>query len=135
MYVIVFCLCYTFSGGRFPISWDGELRHHPVFVFAFAFSSHTTASMAACGRVLISVYLVLALAFSFILNLFVSLCPRDTLAVRGRFLPVVYLVITPFSSRSPRHAGGTREVFDGGLPHYGVLCLVQIVLFVFFLAR
>ena len=51
---------------------------------------------------------------------FVRLVPSATLAVRGRFLTVVCFVIAPFSSRPPHHAGGTREIFDGGLPYYSV---------------
>ena len=67
------------------------------------------------------VSLVLALAFFFNLPFFVS-SPPSTLAVRGRVLTVVCLIIAPFSSRPPRRAGGTREVFGGGLLHCNV-CL------------
>ena len=33
---------------------------------------------------------------------------------------MVCLIIAPSSSRPPRHVGGTRGVFDCGLPYYRV---------------
>ena len=33
---------------------------------------------------------------------------------------MVGLAIAPFSSRPPRHTGGTRQVLTGGLPSYNV---------------
>ena len=44
---------------------------------------------------------------------FIRLAPSATLTVRGRVLTAVCLAIAPFSSRSPHHTGGTRQVFDG----------------------
>ena len=45
---------------------------------------------------------------------------------------MVCLIIAPFLSRPDRHAGDTREVFDGGLPYYSVC--VSFNYFAFFLA-
>ena len=47
------------------------------------------------------------------------LCYGTALASR-EFLTVVCLIIEPFSSRPPRHAGDTREGIDGGLPYCSV---------------
>ena len=76
------------------------------------------ATMVACGKVFTLVSLVIPPAFSFNSHFFVS-PPPATLVVRGRLFTVVCLIIAPSSSRPPRHAGGTREVFDCGLPYYG----------------
>ena len=46
--------------------------------------------------------------------------PHPTLTVRGRSWAVVCLIIALFRLAPPPHAGGTREVFDGGLPYYSV---------------
>ena len=62
------------------------------FVLVFAFSCRPPAMMMACGRVLTLVFLVVAPAFSFNSPFFV--------------LPL------------PRHAGGSREVFDGRLSYH-----------------
>ena len=84
------------------------------------------ATMAVRGRVLTLVSLVIAPAFPF--NRRSSSCTSlpATLAVRGRFLTVVRLIIAPLFVSPPRHAGGTREVFDGGLRYYSdcVFCFV-----------
>ena len=48
------------------------------------------------------------------------LAPPATPTLRGRVLTVVGLAIAPFSSRPPRHTGGTRQVLTGGLPSQGV---------------
>ena len=88
---------------------------HCVLVFAFL----SRPTMVACGRALTLVSLVIASAFSFKSPFFVS-PPPATPAVRGRFLTVVCLFIAFFSSRPLRHAGGTREVFEGGLPYCSV---------------
>ena len=45
-----------------------------------------------------------------------------TPTIRGRVLTVVGLAIAPSSSRSPRHTGGTRQVFDGWFVLY-VVCV------------
>ena len=60
--------------------------------------------------------------------------PPATLAVRGRFLTVVCLIIAPSSSRPPRHSGGTREVFYGGLPYHSACVFLQSPFLTFFLA-
>ena len=57
------------------------------FVLVFAILSRPPATMVACGRVLTLVSLVLAPVFSF---------------------NSPFFVLTP-----PRHADGTRQVFDG----------------------
>ena len=44
---------------------------------------------------------------------FLRLAPPATLMIRGRVLAVVGLAIAPFSSRPPRHTGGSPQVFDG----------------------
>ena len=48
-----------------------------------------------------------------------------------RFLTVICLIIPPSSSRPARHAGGAREVFDGGLP----CCSVCVFAFNYFSSR
>ena len=50
---------------------------------------------------------------------------------------MVGLAIAPFSSRPPRHTGGTRQVLTGGLPSYSVCVSLNCVLRVFsgFIAR
>ena len=62
---------------------------------------------------------------------FLRLAPPATLAVRGRFLTAVCLIIAPFSSRPHHHAGGTREVFGGGLPYCSACILLQLLYFEF----
>ena len=56
--------------------------------------------------------------------------------IRGRVLTVVGLAIAPFSSRPPRHTGGTRQVLTDGLP-YSVYVTFNYLLRVFpgFIAR
>ena len=39
-----------------------------------------------------------------------------------------------YSSRPSRHAGGPREVFDGGLPYHSACVFLQLLFFAFFLA-
>ena len=92
--------------------------------------------MVACGRVLTLVPLVFALVFSFNSPFFVS-PPPATLTIRGRVLTVVGLAISPFSSRPPRHTGGTRQILTGGLPSYSVYDSSNYFLRVFpsFIAR
>ena len=65
------------------------------------------------------VSLAFAPVFSFNSLFFVSPSPA-TLTVRGRVLTVACLAIAPFSSRPPRHTGGSRQVLTGGLPSYSV---------------
>ena len=68
------------------------------------------------------VSLVLAPAFSFISPF--SSRPPATLTVRGRLFGGGLTYHSAFLSHSPpRHAGDTREVFDGGLPYYSVCVL------------
>ena len=67
--------------------------------------------MVACGRVLMLVSLVLAPVYSLNSPFFVAHTPA-ALAVRGRVLTVVWLVIAPFSSRPPSHDGDAAR-FDG----------------------
>ena len=45
---------------------------------------------------------------------------EPTLAVRGRFLNGGVAYHSAFFVSTPRHAGGKREVFDGGLPYIRV---------------
>ena len=47
----------------------------------------------------------------FVLFFAISSHPPVTMAAGGRVLMLVCLAITPFSSRPPRHAGGTRVFF------------------------
>ena len=68
---------------------------------------------------------------------FLRLAPPATPTIRGRVLPVVGRAIAPFSSRPPRHTGGTRQVLTGGLPSYSVCVSFNYLLRVFpgFIAR
>ena len=38
------------------------------------------------------------------------------------------------NSPSPRHAGGPREIFDGGLPYHSACVFLQLLFFAFLLA-
>ena len=64
------------------------------------------------------------------------LAPPATMVACGRVLTVVGLAIAPFSSRPPRHTGGTRQVLTDGLP-YSVYVTFNYLLRVFpgFIAR
>ena len=79
------------------------------------------------------VSLVLAPVLSFNSPFSVS-PPPATLAVRGRVLTVVCLVIALFSSRLPRHAGVTRHVFDGWFALLLCLRFPRLLFFAFYLA-
>ena len=92
---MLFCFLFPirFQIGAFPPSRDCGLCHLSISCWlVFALSSRPPATMAACGRVLTLVSFVIAPAFSFNSPFFVSL--------------------------HPRHAGGTRVVFDDGLPYH-----------------
>ena len=119
MHVILFSLCYSFSSSHFPPSRDCGLCHLSISCWFSPFVSLPPATMVACGRVLTLVSLVLAPVFSFNSPFFVS-PPSATLTIGGRVLTVVCLAIAPFSSRPPRHTGGTRQVLTGSLPSYSV---------------
>ena len=67
--------------------------------------------------------------------------PTATLAVPGRVLTLVSHIMAPaFSfnrlsaSRPPRHAGGPRKGFDGGLPYHSACAFLHYFFFAFFLA-
>ena len=62
---------------------------------------------------------------------FLRLAPPATPTIRGRVLTVVGLAIAPFSSRPPRHTGGTRQVLTDGLPSYSVRVSFNYLLRVF----
>ena len=68
---------------------------------------------------------------------FLRLAPPATPTIRGRVLTVVGLAVAPFSSRPPRHTGGTRQVLTNGLPSYSVCVSFNYLLRVFpgFIAR
>ena len=57
--------------------------------------------------------------------------------MRGRVMTVVGLAIAPFSSRPPRHTGGTQQVLTDGLPSCSVRVSVNYLFRVFpgFIAR
>ena len=63
------------------------------------------------------------------------------LAVRGRVLTLVSLIMAPAFSVNrlirfalPRHVGGPREIFDGGLLYHGTCAFLQFIFFAFLLA-
>ena len=68
---------------------------------------------------------------------FLRLASPAAPTIRGRDLTVVGLAIAPFSSRPPRHTGGTRQVLTDGLPSYSVCVSFNSFLLVFpgFIAR
>ena len=113
-------LLQAFEEGPNRLDMRYRIGIGPPFHFVW-FSTFCLAPRhdGGCGRALTLVSLVIAPAFSFNSPIFVS-PPPATLAVRGKFLTVVCLIIAPSSSRSPRHAGSMREVFGGGLPYYSV---------------
>ena len=63
---------------------------------------------------------------------FLGLAPPATLTVRGRVLAVVCLAIAPLSSRPPRHAGGTRQVYDWWFALLECLRFLPLHFFAFF---
>ena len=114
MHVILFSLCYALSARHFPPSRDCGPPLHFVLVFAFSSRLPPLRKGFDVGFPCHSACVVLQFA---ILRL---APPTATLTVRGNFLTAVGLIIAPFSSRPPCLAGGTREVFEGGMPYYRV---------------
>ena len=115
----VFSLLCVFQPGTFPPSRDCGLSHLSTSCWFSLFLSRPSATMVACGRVLMLVSLVLAPVFSFNSPCFIS-PPPATLAVRGRVLTVVCYVIAPFSSRPPATLAVRGRFLTGGLPNYSV---------------
>ena len=120
MHDILFSLYYAFSARHFPPSRDCGLCHPSISCWfsPFRLSPRHDGGLregfdvgfpchSACGF----------LQFAFLRP------PSATLVVHGRLFTVVCLIISPSSSRPSRHAGGTREVFEGGLPYYIKQCL------------
>ena len=62
---------------------------------------------------------------------FLRLASPAAPTIRGRDLTVVGLAIAPFSSRPPRHTGGTRQVLTDGLTSYSVCVSFNYLLRVF----
>ena len=117
MHVILYSLCYAFSARHFPPRGTVGCATFP-FRVGFRLFVSPPVTMAACGRVLATlVSLVIAPAFSFNSPFFVSPPPPATLTVRGKFFYCGLIYPSAFFVSPPRHAGGTREVFDGVLPY------------------
>ena len=99
----------------------------------FRFFVSPPAMMPVRGRVLTLVFLVIAPAF--FINRFSSSRPPPHHAGGPREvfdggLPI----IAPFFVSTPSHAGCTRDVFDGGLPYCSTCIFLQLLFFAFFLA-
>ena len=65
---------------------------------------------------------------------FVSLPPPRRWRLAGVFFALVCFIIALFFVSPPRHAGGTRKLFNGGLSYYSACVFLQFFFFVFFLA-
>ena len=115
-YFVLFCLLYMF----FCL----------LFVIRFQLGTSSPRGTVGCAT------------FPFRVGFRLSSSDRPgTLALRGRVLTLVSLIIVPAfsfnrlsSSRPPRHADGTREVFDCGLPYHTACAFLQLLFFAFFLA-
>ena len=100
------------------------------FLFAMRFQLGTSPPRGTVGCATIP--------FRVVSRLFVS--PSAALAVRGRVLTLVSLIIAPAlyfnrisSSRPLHHAGDLREGFADGLPYNGACIFRQLRFFAFFL--